>query len=55
MAREDDRYIEAIQRTLTETLPIADGVLEPPWAQNEEDWEMFGASKEETHAFARRR
>ncbi len=53
MAREDDRYREAIQRTLAEALPIADGVLEPPWAESEEDWEMFGgASREETHAFA---
>jgi ribonucleoside-diphosphate reductase beta chain len=52
MAREDDRYREAIQRTLTESLPVADGVLEPPWAQSDEDWEMFGASREETHAFA---
>jgi ribonucleoside-diphosphate reductase beta chain len=52
MAREDDRYIQAIQRTLAETLPIADGVLEPPWVTSDEDWEIFGASKEETHAFA---
>ena len=51
MASEDDRHREAIQRTLAETLPIADGVLEPPWAE-EEDWELFGASREETHAFA---
>jgi ribonucleoside-diphosphate reductase beta chain len=52
MADEDDRYREAIQRTLTEALPIADGVLEPPWAESDEDWEIFGASREETHAFA---
>ncbi len=53
MAAEDGRYREAIQRTLAEALPIADGVLEPPWAQTEEDWEVFGgASREETHAFA---
>jgi ribonucleoside-diphosphate reductase beta chain len=51
MASENDRYREAIQRTLAETLPIADGVLEPPWAEDE-DWELFGASREETHAFA---
>jgi ribonucleoside-diphosphate reductase beta chain len=52
MALQDDRYREAIQRTLAEALPVADGVLEPPWAESEEDWEMFGASREETHAFA---
>ena len=52
MANEDDRYRDAIQRTLAECLPIADGVLEPPWAENDEDWELFGASREETHAFA---
>ncbi len=52
MAREDDRYREAIQRTLAESLPVADGVLEPPWAESDEDWELFGASREETHAFA---
>ena len=34
-AREDDRYKEAIQRTLEEVLPVADGVLTPPWAPEE--------------------
>ena len=48
---EDDRYSEAIQRTLEEALPVADGVLDPPWAE-EDDWEMFGYSLDETHAFA---
>jgi ribonucleoside-diphosphate reductase beta chain len=52
MAAEDPRYREAIQRTLAEALPIADGVLEPPWAETDEDWELFGSSREETHAFA---
>jgi ribonucleoside-diphosphate reductase beta chain len=52
MAHQDERYREAIQRTLAEVLPVADGVLEPPWAESEEQWEMFGASREETHAFA---
>ena len=51
MANEDDRYRDAIERTLAETLPIADGVLEPPWAE-EDDWELFGVSRDETHAFA---
>ena len=52
MASEDDRYGKAIQRMMAEALPIADKVLDPPWAQEEEDWEMFGVSREETHAFA---
>jgi ribonucleoside-diphosphate reductase beta chain len=52
MANEDERYREAIQRTLAEAVPIADGVLEPPWAESDEDWELFGGSREETHAFA---
>ena len=52
MARSDDRYRDAIQRTLTESLPIADKVLDPPWAAEDEEWESFGMTKEETHAFA---
>jgi ribonucleoside-diphosphate reductase beta chain len=52
MAREDDRYRDAIQRTMAEALPVAEGVLDPPWATEDSDWEMFGTSREETHAFA---
>jgi ribonucleoside-diphosphate reductase beta chain len=52
MAREDNRYRKAMQRMLEESIPIADKVLDPPWAQEDENWEMFGVSKEETHAFA---
>jgi ribonucleoside-diphosphate reductase beta chain len=52
MAREDERYAKAIQDMMAEALPIADTVLDPPWAQEDEDWEMFGVSKEETHQFA---
>ena len=52
-AREDDRYKQAIQRTLEEVLPVADGVLTPPWApQDVEDWELFGYSLEDTRQFA---
>jgi ribonucleoside-diphosphate reductase beta chain len=51
MAKADTRYREAVQRTMAEALPIADAVLDPPWAE-EDDWEMFGYSREETHAFA---
>lgn len=52
MAAAGEGYREAIQRTLAESLPVADKVLDPPWAGDEEDWESFGVSKEETHAFA---
>src|SRR6201985_41241 len=38
-AREDDRYKRAIQRTLEQALPLADGVLQPPWAQGDPDFE----------------
>ena len=51
MAKADGRYREAIQRTMAEALPIADAVLDPPWAE-EDDWELFGYSRDETHAFA---
>ena len=51
MAKQDERYREAIQRMMGEALPIADKVLDPPWAE-EDDWEMFGYSRDETHAFA---
>jgi ribonucleoside-diphosphate reductase beta chain len=52
MAAADNRYREAIQRMLAESLPVAEKVLDPPWADEDEEWEAFGASKEETHAFA---
>jgi ribonucleoside-diphosphate reductase beta chain len=51
MGREDPRYMEAIRRTMAEALPLADGVLDPPWPE-EEDVAQFRASREETHAFA---
>jgi len=51
-AREDDRYKEAIQRTLEEALPVADGVLSPPWAEEVDDWELFGYTLEDTRKFA---
>src|SRR3954454_2339282 len=50
MAQADDRYAEAIQRTLVECGPAADGVLSPPWY--EDGMEVFGVSLEETRAFA---
>jgi ribonucleoside-diphosphate reductase beta chain len=50
MARADTKYAEAIQRTLVECGPAADGVLTPPWY--EEGMELFGVSLEETREFA---
>jgi ribonucleoside-diphosphate reductase beta chain len=50
MAQEDDRYREAIMRTLGEAAPVADGVLTPPWY--EEGVELFGYTLEETREFA---
>ena len=52
MAREDERYGKAIQDMMAEALPVADKVLDPPSAEDEGVWVMFGVSKEETHAFA---
>jgi ribonucleoside-diphosphate reductase beta chain len=51
-AGEDERYKQAIQRTLEESLPIADGVLSPPWAAENDDWDLFGYSLAETRKFA---
>ncbi|HET8673897.1 MAG TPA: ribonucleotide-diphosphate reductase subunit beta [Thermoleophilaceae bacterium] len=50
MAQADPRYAEAIQRTLVECGPAADGVLAPPWY--EEGMDLFGVSLEETREFA---
>jgi len=51
-AREEDRCKKAIQRTLEEALPVADGVLSPPWAPDDEDFELFGYSLADTREFA---
>lgn len=50
MAQQDDRYGEAITRTLAEVGPVADGVLTPPWY--EEGMDLFGFAIEETREFA---
>src|SRR3954451_803731 len=50
--KSDDRYRGVIQRMLEESLPVADGVIEPPWPEEEDNTELFGATPEETHAFA---
>jgi ribonucleoside-diphosphate reductase beta chain len=53
MASADDRYREAIQRTLVESLPVAEAVLRPPFAPpDDDDFELFGVSMRETQAFA---
>ncbi len=51
-AHEDERYKAAIQRTLEEALPVADGVFSPPWAEGGDDFELFGYSLGETRQFA---
>jgi ribonucleoside-diphosphate reductase beta chain len=51
MAAEDERYRDAIQRTLVESGPAADGVLEPRWIR-EQGIEPLGTDMEETRAFA---
>jgi ribonucleoside-diphosphate reductase beta chain len=50
MAQADPKYAEAIQRTLVDCGPAADGVLTPPWY--EDGMELFGVSLEETREFA---
>jgi ribonucleoside-diphosphate reductase beta chain len=50
-AHEDERYKAAIQRALEESLPVAEGVLAPPWAEGD-DFEIFGYTLEETRQFA---
>jgi ribonucleoside-diphosphate reductase beta chain len=53
MAQADTRYAEAIQRTLVECGPAADGVLTPKWADaSDPDLELFGYGIDETRAFA---
>jgi ribonucleoside-diphosphate reductase beta chain len=51
MADRDERYRDAIQRTLVECGPAADGVLEPKWIR-ERGLEPIGYTMEETRAFA---
>jgi ribonucleoside-diphosphate reductase beta chain len=51
MARRDDRYAVAIQRTLTEVEPAADAVLRPPWVEDETA-SIFGVSVVESRAYA---
>src|SRR5215212_8955889 len=41
MARRDPRYVTAIQRTLSEVAPVADGVLKPSWIDSEDEMTLF--------------
>jgi ribonucleoside-diphosphate reductase beta chain len=53
MARRDPKYATAIQRTLGEVAPVADGVLRPKWFDGSDDEPLnFGVSVSETRAFA---
>jgi ribonucleoside-diphosphate reductase beta chain len=53
MAVRDERYKQAIGRTLGEIAPAADGVLRPKWMdESEEDVELFGVRVSETREFA---
>jgi ribonucleoside-diphosphate reductase beta chain len=55
MARRDPRYVTAIQRTLEEVAPVADGVLRPPgMVGDDEETTIFGVSVADTRAFALR-
>jgi ribonucleoside-diphosphate reductase beta chain len=49
--RADPDNRKVIQGMLEESVPVADRVIDPPWA-NEETWELFGVSRDETHEFA---
>jgi ribonucleoside-diphosphate reductase beta chain len=54
MAQRDPKYREAIQRTLVEVGPAADGVLKPKWMEGMADDEPtpFGVTMNDTRAFA---
>jgi ribonucleoside-diphosphate reductase beta chain len=53
MCRRDPAHADAIQRTLAEVAPAADGVLRPKWFEGSDDEPLnLGASVAETRAFA---
>jgi ribonucleoside-diphosphate reductase beta chain len=52
MAEEDSKYRGAIQRTLVECGPAADGVLTPKWYVEGETKLFGGVTPDETRAFA---
>jgi ribonucleoside-diphosphate reductase beta chain len=49
---EDAANREVIQRMLELAIPVADGVIDPPWPEEEDNYELYGATREDTHAFA---
>jgi ribonucleoside-diphosphate reductase beta chain len=49
---EQPQYKKNIQRTLEESLAIADEVLRPPWVEDPDTYEYFGVSLDETRGFA---
>jgi ribonucleoside-diphosphate reductase beta chain len=54
MARADERYRDAIVRTLGEVGPVAEGVLRPKWMEGipDDEAQLFGFSIADTRAFA---
>ena len=50
--RAKDSNRDVIQKMLEEAIPVADRVIDPPWAETEDDIELFGVAREEVHAFA---
>jgi ribonucleoside-diphosphate reductase beta chain len=50
-AKADPAHAEAIRRTLAEIAPAADGVLRPPWVQDD-DTVYYGTSVTQSRAFA---
>jgi ribonucleoside-diphosphate reductase beta chain len=54
MAEREPKYKQAIQRTLIEVGPAADGVLKPKWMEGMADDEPtpFGVTMDDTRAFA---
>jgi ribonucleoside-diphosphate reductase beta chain len=49
---EQPKYRKNIQRTLEESLTVADEVLRPPWVDDPDSYEYFGVTIDETRAFA---
>jgi hypothetical protein len=52
MVAERPDFKRSIQRTLEESLQVADQVLSPPWIDDTSDYEVFGVNINETRTFA---
>lgn len=48
----DEANKQVIQDVLEQAIPVADRVLDPPFVSEDEDWALFGMTKEATHGFA---